>query len=348
MSSPIIEGTIAGSAFSSRDVNILSETIWIRIDKDFNTAKYTVEYEIQSDLTGTQIPLLFIAQDYKDSFYVWFDNQKVTVQHIPEKYLHFENSPFLRFSNLKDPDSRDKNADYVTVYWDKNGGYVYNLHELQYFETSINKGIHKIRVEYIAQVRTDISGWIRKYSFRYSLTPAKFWKSFGDLKVIVEQEGQARPLTTNLGQPLEKDILQKNTWLFNQLPDEYIDITFNPQPNSMARMLLAIEPIGITLIVGLLLIILHVVSIRLYRVRNRQKKYSLAVIAGSLIIPFLCLLAYVYAHYLIDYSLGEEAGRRHGYVFLVMLLYPIFLPIYGAIMWYTDKRWFPLQNKQAE
>jgi hypothetical protein len=70
MSSPIRKGTIISSAYTSKDINILSESIYIKIDKDYKTAKFIVEYTIQSDIAGRQIPLLFFAQDYKDSFLV--------------------------------------------------------------------------------------------------------------------------------------------------------------------------------------------------------------------------------------------------------------------------------------
>jgi hypothetical protein len=40
---------------------------------------------------------------------------------------------------------------------------------------------------------------------------------------------------------------------------------------------------------------------------------------------------------LIDYSIGEEAGNYHGYTFLVIILYPLLLPIYWVIMWLADK-----------
>jgi hypothetical protein len=49
------------------------------------------------------------------------------------------------------------------------------------------------------------------------LTPAKFWKSFGTISIIVEQEGQPKPIRTNLGIPIEKEIKSKNTWTFNNI-----------------------------------------------------------------------------------------------------------------------------------
>jgi hypothetical protein len=233
MSSPVWEGTMTSSAFTSKDIDILSEFIHIKIDKDYKTAKFIVEYTIQSDIAGSQIPLLFYAQDYKDSFFVWVDNQRVAIQDIPEKYTHFSNSPFSGFSGIKDYDNLDKERDQVTIYWYKNSGFVYKLKDLKYFETDIAKGIHKVRVEYTANAWRDISGWTKEYSFRYSLTPAKFWKSFGKLNITVEQEGPVRQLSTNIGQPIEKTFKANNSWAFTKLPDEYLEFSYTAKANNL-------------------------------------------------------------------------------------------------------------------
>jgi hypothetical protein len=67
MASPIVEGSKNASAFSSKDVTILHENIMVHISQDFKTAKYTIEYTIKSDVVGGQIPLLFLAKEYKNS-----------------------------------------------------------------------------------------------------------------------------------------------------------------------------------------------------------------------------------------------------------------------------------------
>jgi len=329
MSSPIWEGTKTSSAFTSKNINILSEFIHIKIDKDYKTAKFIVEYTIQSDLTSRQIPLLFYAQDYNDSFFVWVDNQKVTIQDIPEKYTHFENSPFSGFSGLKDE---------VTIYWYENSGYVYKLNDLKYFETDIAKGVHKVRVEYVANVWTDISGWIKEYSFRYSLTPAKFWKSFGSLNITVEQEGTIRQLSTNIGEPIEKTYKAKNSWTFTKLPDEYLEFSYSPKANNLAKALITVQPFGLSIIAGVILFALHLFFSFRYRRQFLNKKYSPVVILGCLIIPLLIILSYIYSYDIIDNVIGEEAGRHHGYVFLVIIFYPILLAIYWTIVWLLDRQ----------
>lgn len=338
MSSPIWEGTKASSAFSSKDIDILGETIRIKIDKDYKTARYIVEYSIKSEVGGKQVPLLFFAQDYKDSFRVWLDGQPVSLLDVPEQYIRAEKPPFNSFAGSFEKGGADEPRS-VSIYWDKNPGYVYTINDLKYFEANINKGVHKVRVEYTASVWTDISGWVKEYSFRYSLTPARFWKSFGTLNVQVEQEGVVRPLVTNLGQPNEKEIGATNSWTFNQLPGEYLKLSYTPETGSLAKTLMGVGPFGLTMGLGLVLFMLHLYASSLYRRRHLHKKYSLVVILGSLLVPFLILIGYVYTFDVIDNAIGSEAGRHHGYVSLVVFLYPLLMPFYWIVLWLIDRRY---------
>lgn len=344
MSSPILQGTRTSAAFSSKDINILSEFIHIKIDKDYTTARFIVEYTIQSDIAGRQIPLLFYAQDYKDSFFVWVDDQQVTIQNIPEQYIHTDNSPFSMFAASFEKNSQPNEPDRVSIYWNKSYGSVYKLNDLKYFETDIAKGIHKIRVEYTAKVWTDISGWVKEYSFRYSLTPAKFWRSFGTLQISIEQEGTIKQLSTNIGLPIEKTFQKNNSWSFTKLPAEYLQFAYSPEVNSFAKTLLAVEPFGLSIIAGLILFIVHLFFVGWYRKKFVQKKYSPVVILGSLLIPFLILLSYILSYDIIDNAIGDNAGRHHGYVFLVIVFYPILLPVYWTIIWLIDRR---IKRKQT-
>ena len=334
MASPVSGGSFYASAFSSKDIDILSEYIHIAIDKNFKSAKYIVEYTIQSDVSGNQIPLLFYAQDFEDSFFVWLDGAKVLLKNIPDRYLHFNSSPFSSFSNSFPENFNDRPC--VSIAWEKNAARVCSINDLKYFETNISKGKHTIRVEYLAHVSTDRSDWIKKNSFRYSLTPAKYWRSFGALQLEVEQEGAARSIVTNVGTPAETSP-QKMKWLFTKLPDEYLDLSYTPEVNSLAKVLIAIEPFGIACIFGLLLFIIHLLGIYWYRKQYIEKRFSPFVWAGSPLIPFLIILAYIFSFGLIDEVIGEAASKYHGYYFLSIILYPVMLPVYWTVMWLSDK-----------
>lgn len=67
MASPIREGSYAASAFSSKDVDILSESILIQIDADFKTARYIIEYTIRSD-SANKFLCFFMQWTIKTAF----------------------------------------------------------------------------------------------------------------------------------------------------------------------------------------------------------------------------------------------------------------------------------------
>ena len=337
MSSPVWEGTQVSTAFSSKDIRILSERIDIKIDKAFGTAKFIVEYTIQSDVAGKQIPLLFYAQDYKDSFLVWVDDQRIDIQKIPEKYTQMSGSPFSAFSGSFEKGQRANGGDEVTIHWSENSAFVYKVNELKYFETDISKGTHKVRVAYTAIAWVDVWGWVREYSFHYSLTPAKFWKSFGTLNIRVEQEGAVKEFGTNLGSPVEQKIATVNNWAFTKLPAEYFYFSYSPNINIVAKTLIFITPFGLAMIIGILLFIWHLALVRRYRRRFVSKKYSPVVIVGSLMVPFLGILSYIFAYPVIDAIIGDAASRHHGYIFLVIIFYPMLLPIYLIVVWLFDR-----------
>ncbi len=331
MASPYREGTFSSSAFSSRNIDILHEKIYIKPDSSFNTALFKIEYAVKTDTEGRQIPLLFHAVDYNGDFKVWVDNQLVTISSIPAAYEHISNSPFQHFSNIFD--GRNE----VTIYWEENSGFVYQLNELKYFETSLTKGEHNIRVEYTATSWLDLRQWVKNYSFRYSLSPAEFWKSFGSLEITVDATQFKKTITTNFGNPASGKLDSVSVWTFNELPGKYLQIYFVPELNSTAATLMSIGTNKLTLCFAIVIAILHLVLIRLFRKRNTQKKYSWVLIAGSILIPFVILCFNMYSYDLIDNAIGDEASHYHGYTFFVMVLYPVLMPLYWVGMWLVDK-----------
>lgn len=137
MASPIVEGSKNATAFSSKNATILHENIVVHVRKDFKTAKYTIEYTIKSDVVGGQIPLLFLAKDYKDNFKVWIDNKPVTIQDIPNYIIKPEISQFDNFNNSFDEviDGKKK----INISWDKYSFDQFTLDDLKYFETNLSK-----------------------------------------------------------------------------------------------------------------------------------------------------------------------------------------------------------------
>ena len=62
------------------------------------------------------------------------------------------------------------------------------------------------------------------------------------------------------------------------------------------------------------------------------------VIIGSLAIPLLVLWSYVYGFDFIDNLIGADAGKYHGYTSLLLVFYPILMPIYWLAMFFVDKK----------
>ena len=225
----------------------------------------------------------------------------------------------------------------MVVYWAKNSGDAYELDDLKYFETDLTKGEHKIRVEYTANVWTDISGWVKEYSFRYSLSPARNWRSFGALEISVSGATFHSEWATNLGKPKRGNHEGVSVWNFSKLPSDYFEIVYMPQIGWLAKTLIAIGPIGLTIILALLISTLHYFGIRRYRNSSPAKKYSWVVIAGSIVNPFLILIGYVISYGLIDRAIGTEAGSYHGYMFMAIVLYPLLLPVYWLLTEGADR-----------
>jgi len=115
MGSPVYKGTYSSTAFTSRDVDILREQIHLTIDKGFKTARFTIEYVVQTDIEGKQIPLLFVADNNNGDFNIWVDNQSVRLLDIPKEYKVTVNTPFERFKNSFNPISQDNELETVEI-----------------------------------------------------------------------------------------------------------------------------------------------------------------------------------------------------------------------------------------
>jgi len=335
MASPYGEGTKVSSVFSSRNIDILNERIWVTVDQRFKTAYYVVDYNISTDTDGRQIPLLFYAVNYHDGFKVWVDGQVVELQNIPEKYTNVSNSPFQNFAHSMDSSRVANQRQEVTIYWRENWGSVYPLSDLKYFEAILKKGKHQVRVEYTADAWVYAGGWIKQYSFNYSLSPARNWKSFGTLQINLNAQNFKGDLITNLGTP-DSVSGTTQTWNFDKLPADFFTISYTPKSNDFASLMLFIGPFGVALTFTIFLIILHLIFIIRSRRANPLKKYSGVTITGSLLVPFLFFVIYLFSFDMIDNLIGDDASRRHGYIFLVIFLYPFVMFPYWLIMWFID------------
>jgi len=130
MASPFTRGTIGSNAFSSADIDILREKIFVSIDSGFKTANYDIEYIIRSDVHGIQIPLMFYAEDLKSNFKVWLD-EAIQLVPIPD-HIKTSAGSFSRFSRSFSPPSREGEPETIVVSWSDHGGFVYPISDLVY------------------------------------------------------------------------------------------------------------------------------------------------------------------------------------------------------------------------
>jgi hypothetical protein len=336
MASPLHEGTWMANPFISQSVDIIKEKILIIPDDRFETALFKIEYHIKADKSGRQIPFLFYASEFKESFRIWIDDKEIELHQVPEAYKELEGTPFTDFGYFFEAQNLNETKQ-VLIDDSPSSGFYVSIDDLKFFETDLTEGHHIIRVEYIADKWINRSNWVKEYSFRYALSPAKYWKSFGNLEITLDASNFNETLTTNLGEPETGSLQSKCVWTFSALPTEVLQITYKPAINRKASTLIAISPTGLTLVLAFILTALHIIAISLYRKKNPDKRFSWIMIAGSIVVPLLTLAGYMLTFDIIDAAIGHEASKYHGYTFLVIILYPILLPLYWIIMWLVDK-----------
>jgi len=336
MASGISEGTLTTSPFISKHVDIVREKILIIPDNDFKTAFFKIEYFIKANKNGVRIPLLFYASEFKENFRIWVDGQEIPLKEIPESYQKLEGTPFEDFSYLFERTDWDDLQQIVIDETSTSGFYV-TINDLKYFETDISEGLHSIQVEYTADYWCDSYDWVNEYSFRYALSPARYWKSFKDLEIVIDASRCYKPFTTNLGEPINSSN-SISTWRFSTLPTEVIHITFVPEISFLAKTLISISPTGLAVAISIVLGLLHFLAIKRFRKNHQSFRYSWVTITGGILLPFVMLMSYMYSFDLIDAVIGKEAGRFHGYTFVVLISYPVLMPIYWITMHVVDKR----------
>jgi hypothetical protein len=332
MASPITNGTMGSRPFISEFVDVVHEDLRITIDNRFEFATFNVKYHINALKDGSQIPFLFYASECEGSFEVKIDGNVILIQEVPDELLNVGLSRFKDFAYFFEADE-DNESSSVLFYDSPRGGFNVDINDMRFFECDITKGSHIIEVGYRASKWVDSSGWVNEYSFRYALSPAKYWKSFGTLDVVVDASKFQQKISSNVGVIKAKTVLH-----FDALPTEVLQINYVPEINETAKTLIWISPLGLMYITGFVLAIVHLVLLILFRKFFPLQKYSPVLVIGAVLIPIFFLASYMSYYELIDSYIGEHAGRAHGYTFFIMILYPLVLPFYGSLYWLFDRR----------
>lgn len=340
MASPIIPGDRGIKEVSSKNIDVVDEHIEIFIDSTFQSIKFKANYSLHSSKSGNKIPLLFIALGgyYPDrvDFIIHCDGKRITSQNIPYNWLYDSPSKFSNFNELWLYDNKMPNEALIEE-TDSICNVIgsYHIHDMNYFEVDLDTGFHNVSIEYIGKPTIDRDNWLNKYEIDYALSPIKYWKSYGRIKISIHSIIPLDELKFNYPTLIHNS--NKGTCVIDSISRCNFSIKYLPKMNSSVSILLEFGQNNMTIVFGLIAFIFHCILIWGYR-KIFNHKYSIILILGSILIPFLILYFKMYTYDIIDNKIGIHAGRFHGYTFFVMILYPIFLPIYWLLLWQIDKK----------
>jgi hypothetical protein len=333
MASPIIWGSGTGLPFISEYVTVKHESIRIVPSKDFKTCRFKVAYDIFADSSGIRIPMLFVATGYEGGMRITVDGIPVELAKVPEAAFIHNNSPKSRFL-----DARDGYKFYeVEIAWGDEDRRNYNLEDLHYFEFDFAAGAHQIKVEYEATVWRDRGNVVAEEYFVYTLSPAKYWKSFGALDITLEASDLPFPVETNLGKPVMGDLSGETKWHFDSLPAmDVIQISSKPEVGSTGKFFISMGQGGFMNAAWGILAVIHLIGIWAWRRKHFQKWFSWVWLVGSILIPLIACIVYVASESWIDNAIGPAASRFGSYSFLIIIFYPVYLILHGAVMLLMD------------
>ncbi len=346
MASGILEGTSAGSAYASRDIDILSETIDITIEPDFSQAEYQVTYQIYSPKSGTQIPLIFEVLDKNTAFSIQIDGQSVPVQTLDSDDTRI------------DPETFYYPAEFIetinNAYNDSVNNALNNKPEFsfrgdaKYFEVDLPQGEHTITAHYHAYPTENLNDWTIRYYYQYSLKPAQAWKSFDDLTVNLKFKGEGTALNADNVQVksnlINTDVESPTTftppikphyqWHFNHIPTDAIEISYQVMPSPMVQWLIDLDehPWRNFVLSIIFFGSIHYYLMYLSRKHNCKKglcRANVVIWLGIIFVPLFVLSVFIWKVELIDWLLQEHASRFHGYILLIIVFgYPLLMPCY--------------------
>lgn len=320
MAQPVDPGSVAASPFTSRYVDVLHEDIQISIDAAFQRADYTVTYLIGSDTVGRQIPLLFYAAELMGPMTITLDGNLVPIGKIPNDFSSYDRTGDGTFRSYFEPGF---GLELTALPESPTEHYHSEPEYYRYFTVDLTTGEHEIVVTYSAIPWTDRWKPVKEYSFRYALTPAKYWRSFGTLDVTVEREDPTQVLTSNLDslETLHRDAVV--AWSFQSLPTDIMEIRWRPELGWFKLALLDYGPLALTLFVLFLLLL---VQVRVVRSENVLANGFYNFFAGLLV-----LLFWIGSFGIVDFMVGPHASATHGYLFMVVFIFPLVWLVYWVL-----------------
>lgn len=330
MAKPTVDGSTGSTLLGSKDCDVISERIDITAITKYNEYQlfdlhYKVSYKIKSAKTAN-LPLLFIGTGLTTPDYIMVNGKKVNYQSSNKNSI--DKFPFLKPVNDIGTEKR--------VSFDGETDYRIPVDGNLYFDAPIVEGENTITLEYIGTPEYNIYGILRKFKIEYALYPSKYWKSFGPITVFLHLTPDTEFRSTNIGdaKKLENNVYEIN---IDHLTHDNLEIVYSKKISLLAKLLIMLDPFGISCICFVLMAYLHyrwVVKVR----KKRPKKFNYTVLLGSLIISILYSLIYIFSFDLIDW-LVDEQGMKHGYILLaIFIMTPFAFMIELTFSWYIDFR----------
>lgn len=320
MASPITEGGYNYNLFGSKQLHLLSEYLKIELDSGYNAARFQVIYKVRSPKKASGIPMLFYAPEYQDEFAIRINGNPINLLRLPKEI---------------DANTR---ANYHYLYDGKDSGLVefdeisrfgkqqIRLSELKYFEIPLDSGENIIHISYRGHAWIDRgSAWVKEYFIFYALGPAKYWKSYGGLKVEIDNSANKSPYDFNLGQPDSGTLDGQAIFHYDGLPNRDLIISYKAEIPPTAELLINIHPLWLGRISALLIGIPLLILLIKKRRRKPAMRFNSYILLNALLTPLIGISVYVYSFTFIDDLIGPQAASYHGYTFQAYGLYPIYL-----------------------
>ena len=323
MAKTSIDGTSHSSLILTNDCTVSYEKITAQILKNPHKEvhyEYIVLFKIKYKINAPAneaMPLVFMASNYLQDHKIFVNGENISSIPIDNKKEY----SFLR----KDIDTipySDYPTEYQTNYYityDGTEEEKVELSDLIHFIAPLKKGENTIEVSYTAFPEVLRDDFLPLYDLEYSTYPSKFWKTFPEIEVEIHFPKELEFEQSSM----EKEEYRVSDQLFQ---GKIKDITygnhywrFSPKPSWFGRIVLTINPLGFGAILFLVAAGLHFYTIR------KKSKWGLWL--GVFLAPLLFYVGFLGAYPFIDWVLGKRS--LHGYIFLIVFTYPIFLIFYG-------------------
>lgn len=304
-------GAFSSDINTTKDVDVLNEKLLIQLTEALDSVTIQAIYTLYSNRDLDSIPIFFVAHQYESSFSIFHNSKRINT--IRGSYELYQSDTLLQSLCGKQDSYRFYfGPDQQEVFWE----------DIQFFYLNLKQGKHEISVRYNAKPEIYRGDWVKQYTLKYALYPAKFWQSFKKIQIEVKNSVPLEYVRCNLDSDFKFDQNGICTMNFKGVPEDYLILEYQPKTPGIAQAFIHISPQGLGLILWGILMILHLLINFSLKHRIKKVPFNWILLLGALIIPLIVLIAHEYFYGYIDDLIGDYASRYHGYTFFVFIFYP--------------------------